>query len=64
LFDNNQIRELCALLLHETNNSKIHELANTLREMIASNVEESRSKLEFTANHYPEIDAELDEKAP
>lgn len=64
MFDNNQIRELCALLLHETNNTKIHELGNTLRAMIASNVEETRSKLEFTAKHYPEIGAEFDENAP
>jgi hypothetical protein len=64
LFDNNQIRELCTLLLHETNNTKIHELAKALRAMIASNVEETRSRLEFTAKHYPEISAEFDENTP
>ena len=63
MFDNNQIRGLCALLLRETNDAKIHELANALRAMIASNVEETRSKLEFTAKHYPEIATDSDDNA-
>jgi hypothetical protein len=49
--------------LRETNDAKIHELANALRAMIASNVEETRSKLEFTAKHYPEIAADSDDNA-
>ena len=61
MFDNDQIRGLCALLLRETDDAKVHELANALRAMIASNVEQTRSKLEFTAKHYPEIAAASDE---
>ena len=63
LFRPSQIRGVCCLLLHETDEAKVHELAKALREMIAFNVEEMRSKVEFVAKHYPEPDDSSDEAA-
>jgi hypothetical protein len=55
LFHTSQIQGLCFLLLHETDNAKIHELAKALREMVTSNIEETRSKVEYLAKHYPKL---------
>jgi hypothetical protein len=55
LFHTNQIQGLCLLLLHETDDAKIHDLARALREMVTSNIEEARSKVEYLAKHYPEL---------
>jgi hypothetical protein len=52
---------VCCLLLQETDEAKVHELAKALREMNAFNVEEMRSKVEFVAKHYPEPGDSSDE---
>ena len=54
MFHTNQIQGLCLLLLHETDDAKIHDLATALREMVTS-IEEARSKVECLAKHYPEL---------
>ena len=54
---------MCCLLLNETDEAKVHELAKALREMIAFNVEEMRSKVEFIAKHYHEPHDSSDENA-
>lgn len=48
------------MLLNETDEAKALELAKALREMLTSNVEEARSRMEFVAKHYPELELGID----
>jgi hypothetical protein len=60
LFDTNQIHGLCLLLLYEKDEAKARELGKVLGEMLTSNIEETRSKIEFIAKHYPELALRVD----
>jgi hypothetical protein len=44
---------MCAQLSRENDPAKIAELADDLRSMVASNMEEARLRLEFVVRHFP-----------
>ena len=56
LFTTDQIHGLCLLLSYEKDEAKALELAKALHEMLTSNLEFARSRMEFLAKHYPELD--------
>ena len=53
MFTAEQILALSLLLCQEKDEAKALELANALRDMLAFNVEEAKSKVEYLAKHYP-----------